>query len=207
MSTRPPRNLFAIANQNTTVTANGVDGYPNNISVNTGFGIGNYRRTTKGRDVQFLDGNLKEVFQIRGFSSRSDNCTADSPLEAAALEVRQQLSGTRHNLKVIDNGGRLSMAVIFKNRMTPEDWDVREQSIREKFSGSNNAGRIAVMSAPDMEIKEMGQSNKDMDFTALDTKSREAVFMRYGVPLPLISSTRQTFNNFCLLYTSPSPRD
>ena len=44
MSTRPPRNLFAIANQNTTVTANGVDGYPNNISVNTGFGIGNYRR-------------------------------------------------------------------------------------------------------------------------------------------------------------------
>ena len=112
------------------------------------------------------------------------------------MEVRQQLSGTRHNLKVIDNGGRLSMAVIFKHRMTEDEWQVREQAVREKFSGSNNAGQIAVISAPDMEIKEMGQSNKDMDFTALDTKSREAVFMRYGVPLPLVSSTRQTFNNF-----------
>lgn len=194
--TRPPLNIFAVANQNVNATPDGVDGYPSSFMINTGFGIGHYSRLKKKGKISFIDGALKEIYHIHGYSSRSDNVYADSPLEAAALEIRQQLSGSKHNLKIIDNGGRLSMAVILKDKPDVNKWHDIERSIQEKFSGSENAGRIAVVSSPEMDIKELGQSNKDMDFTALDSKSKESIFTRYRIPLPIISSDRQTYGNF-----------
>lgn len=195
---RPPINMFCLNNQNVSITQDATDRYPLSYSVNTGFGVGKYQRDKRGRRLSFYDGNLKQLYHIHGYSSRTDNTYADSPLEAAALETRQQILGKNHNLKIIDNGGRLSMAVIIKgdNPPTQEQFDAIEQKAYEKFSGSSNAGRIAVFGASDMDIKEMGQSAKDMDFANMDKISRDAIYMRYGVPLPLVSPERQTFNNF-----------
>ncbi|MGR3179853.1 MAG: phage portal protein [Candidatus Anammoxibacter sp.] len=192
----PPINLFAVTNQHVSITQDGHDRYPSIFHLTTGFGEGIYSRNKVKRNLRFYDGNLKEIYQIHGYSSRADNVFADSPLEAAALETRQQVTGSNHNLKIIENGGRLSIAAIFKNEMTDEEYLQRKKAITEQFAGSDNAGKIAVFSSNDMELKEHGQSNKDMDFANLDKTAREAIYMRYGVPLPIVSASSQTFNNF-----------
>jgi len=194
--TRPPINIFCPKNQNVTITQNGNDGYPGQYQIGFGFGTGNYPRNKEGKDLTFIDGGLKELYQIHGYSSRSNNINADSPLEAAALETRQQISGRNHNLKLIENGGRLSLAVIFKTEMDPTQWNERKKAVLEQFVGSENAGKVAVFGAPDMELEELGQSNKDMDFASLDKMSSNSIFLRYNIPLPIISQQSQTFNNF-----------
>lgn len=198
VTNRVPVNIFAVTNQDVSITQNGRDRYPEIYNVTNGFGSGIYKRTLRQRQIFFYDGNLKEIYHIHGYTSRSDNSFADSPLEAAALDARQQILGRNHNLRIISNGGRLSMAVIVKGETPPtqEQFDEIEQRVNEKFSGSDNAGKIAVFGASDIDIKELGQNNKDMDFSLLDRTSSNAIYMRYGVPLPLVSADRQTFNNF-----------
>lgn len=195
---RPPANLFITNNQNVSTTENGADKYPQVFNVTSGFGAGIFTRQAIKRQARFYDGNLKEVYQIHGYSSRTNNVKADSPLEAAALEARQQIVGRNHNLKLISNGGRLSMAVIYKpeTQPSPEQWADMKQAVVNDFSGSDNAGKIAVYAADDMDIKELGMNNKDMDFANLDQISRDSIYMRYNIPLPIVSTDGQTYNNF-----------
>lgn len=195
---RPPFSLFVVNNQNVSVTEHGGDRYPELFHLSTGFGSGQYQRTEANNKYKFYDGEFKEVYQIHGYSSRTSNCEADSPLEAAALEARQQILGRNHNLKIIENGGRLSMAVIYKpeTQPSPEEFDEFKKNVMRQYSGSENAGKIAIHAASDMEIKELGMNNKDMDFSSLDDVSKQSIYMRYGIPLPLVSTDGQTFNNF-----------
>ena len=195
---RPPINIFPVNNQTVSITQDGVDRKPRNIMVTQGFGVGTYVRDVIDRKALYLDGNLKEIYQIHGYSSRVDDSFADSPLEAAALEAKQQILGKNHNLKLIDNGGRLSMAIILKGDEPPtqDQYDEFERRVTDKFQGPENAGRIAVFGARDADVKEMGQTNKDMDYSKLDQASSNAIYARYKIPLPLVSTDRQTFNNF-----------
>lgn len=195
---RPPINLFVVKNQNISLTTNSIDGYPQVFHITNGFGNGVYNREKRNGEIKFYDGALKELYQIHGYSSRSDNGFADSPLEAIATETRQQIKGRGHNLKIIENGGRLSMSIIAKSDppMSRDDFDEFKTNIQRQFAGSNNAGKIAVFHASDMDIVEHGKTPKDMDFKEIDNIANNAIYMRYGIPLPLVASDRQTFNNF-----------
>jgi len=192
---RLPRTLFAINPFLISPMQDAIDGYPRLFSVSQGMGLGTYNRE-KGKFSRFLDGNLRELFHVMGFSSRTDQTTPDSPLEAAAIETRQQILGRNHNLKVIQNGGRISLAFVFKDTMSQEDHDIRKQAIYNQFAGSNNAGNIAVFSSEDMEIKEMGLTSKDMDFSGLDRIATQSIYMRYKIPLPIVNADSQTYSNF-----------
>jgi HK97 family phage portal protein len=177
-----------------------VDLYPRSYNVTQGPVKGNYLRNRKGRgNYRFFDGTLKELFHIMGFSSRSSQIQGDSPLQAAANDVRQQIEGRTHNLKLIKNGARLSLVMMFKDDKAPLDDDEhkeRVQQINEQIGGAENAGKPLVVSNADFStIQEMSQSNKDMDYSKLDETATQVIYMRYGIPLPLISTKASTFNN------------
>ena len=192
---RPPLEMFAVKPQTISTLENAVDRYPQSFMVSDGRGGGSYVRQERARKVNYYDGNLRELFRIHGFSSRSDETRADSPLEAVALEAKQQIQGRVHNLSLLSNGGRLSLIVQFKDEPTEDEHIARHASINKSLSGANNAGKIAVVSASDMEIHEAGTTNKDMDFSMLDEVAREALFLRYKIPLPLVSNDAATDNN------------
>jgi len=197
-TSRPPLNMFVVNNQQISITTNNSDNYPQNMQVTNGFGRGVYLRDKKNGKAKFYDGGLKELYQIHGYSSRTDNSLADSPLEAIATETRQQIQGRGHNLSIIQNGGRLSMSVIMKGDTPPSDDEMRDirNKVNSQFAGASNAGKIAVFYSNDMDIKEHGTTPKDMDFKEIDKIANNAIFMRYGIPLPIVSADRQTFNNF-----------
>lgn len=172
--------------------------YPESYTVSdmTARGIYVAERGKRKLGLRFYDGPLRELYHIRGFSSRPMNMIGDSPLEAILLEIYQQVAGRRHNASLLEKGGRLSMSVIFKDKMSNEQYAHRIKMIQEKYGGASNAGAIAVYAGSDVDIKEHGMHNKDMDYVELDKLASMAVWNRYKIPLPLVTSDRQTLNNY-----------
>ncbi len=192
---RPPLEMFAVKPQTISTIENAVDRYPQVFMVTEGRAGGTYTRSERARKVNYYDGNLREIFRVHGFSSRTDETRADSPLEAVALEARQQIQGRVHNLSLLENGARLSLIVQFKDSVGEDEHIARRDSIKAQLAGAKNAGNILSVSSGDMEIHEAGTTNKDMDYAELDSVAREALFLRYKIPLPLVSNDAATDNN------------
>ena len=71
----------------------------------------------------------------------------------------------------------------------------RQQMIEEKLAGADKAGKIATFSSKDMDIKDFGTNNKDMDYLNLDKMASKSIYLRYGIPLPLVTEDAATYNN------------
>jgi HK97 family phage portal protein len=193
---RPPLELYVLKPQNVS-NVQGVDYFPASYYVTVGPGVGNYLRVSQKKAVRYIDQNFKELYHIMGFSSRADELSGDSPLEAAALETRQQIEGRTHNLKLLKNGGRLSLIVAFNDEdgIDGDEHLERKKRVNEELGGSENAGGIAVISGSEVTLKEAGINNKDMDYAELDKVASEAIYLRYEIPLPLVSTDASTYNN------------
>lgn len=190
-----PIHLWSVKTPNVSVTENGTDRYPESFFVSNGPGGNDYVRTEEKRKWRFLANNYAELCRITGFSSLSSSSFPDSPLQAAALEVEQQVMGRNHNLNLLSNGGRLSLVATFKDTLDADMHEQRSRDLQRDLGGAANAGKIAVISSQDMEIKEFGMHNKDMDYIDLDKISATAIYLRYKIPLPLISNEASTYNN------------
>lgn len=199
---RPPSEINTIKPQNVSVSADQNQGV-NQFIVGAGPGQGSYTRDLGfDRVYRYYDGPLKEFYRVQGFSSRTDDATPDSPLQAVLLEIEQQIKGRIHNLKILENGGRLSLLIVFKEEMlTDDEHRDRTQRINETMAGPQNAGRIGVMSGGDVqEVREMGNNNKDMDYVMLDTIASKAIYFRYKIPLALVTTDASSYNNLSTAY-------
>lgn len=190
-----PASIFSVNAQRVSGSL-GSNELPMQYNVPTGAIQGNFTVDIQGRRVRYVDGPLKEFYQIRGYSSRPNSLYGDSPLEAALLEAKQQIEGRTHNLKLMQNGARLSLVAIIKHPLTEEELAQRRQSLNEQLAGSMNAGKIGMISTDEMEFEEVGKTNKDMDFAKLDEVAFLTIMMRYKIPLPIVSNASQTDNNF-----------
>lgn len=192
----PPHEAWPVSMQKVSVVQD-IDEYPGSYIVPAGPIRGNFLRDELRNEfkTRFYDGNLKELFHISGYSSRGTNTDSDSPLQAAAAEARQIIKGKTHNLKMLDNGGRLSLIVAFKDETDDDEHQQRVKRINEQYGGSDNAGKIGVISGEDMSIKEFGMSNKDMDYKDLESMAALAIYLRYHIPLPLVTNDSATFSN------------
>jgi HK97 family phage portal protein len=126
-----------------------------------------------------------------------------SPLTAAAMEVDQHNSATRHNINLLENGARPSGAVVFK----PQDdqgykmqlsESQRQQlltDLNQRFAGSKNAGRPMLLEG-DFDWKEMGLSPRDMDFLNMKHMAATDIALCFGVPSQLVGvPDNQTYSN------------
>lgn len=192
-----PSQIFPVKPTGVSVTTGG-DEYVDTYYVGTGTATGTFKSELAKQQInRYYDGPLKELYRIAGFSSMSTDGGADSPLQAAALETNQQIQGRIHNTKILENGGRLSLLIVFKDeQLSDDEHRNRTNRINETLAGPKNAGKIGVMSGGDVQqVAEMGVSQKDMDFVKLDEIAGQAIYFRYKIPLPLITVTASTFNN------------
>ena len=155
--------------------------------------------------------NVYEVDQESGFSDLKqvklwhpmDDFYGCSPLTAAAMEVDQHNSATKHNINLLENGARPSGAVVFRPK-DDQGYQVqlsdsqRQQlmtDLNQRFSGTKNAGRPMLLEG-DFDWKEMGLSPKDMDFINLKHMSATDIAMCFGVPSQLVGvPDAQTYAN------------
>ncbi len=171
------------------------DTFPHSFLVSQGLGSANYVRTEWKDRVRYYSGSMRELYPMFGFSSGSDETRADSKLLSAMKSVNQQVQGMVHNVSLLENGARPSLIVNFKDNINEDEARARKQFLQEQIGGAENSGGIIATFAADMDIKEAGISNKDMDYQNLDNIARNAIYLRYKIPLPLVSLDASTFNN------------
>lgn len=193
---RPPLELQPISTKNTTVVE-GPGGFAKSIQVSGNTMATSYSIDRIARRVRYVDGGLRDLKQIRGFSTRNNSILrGQSLLVSASLEARQHILGGQHNVSILNKGGRISLIFNFDQDMEEDDFLEAKRRIREQYAGPNNAGEIAVSANKGLKVEEVGTTNKDMDFLKGQILAKEAVSLTYKVPLPLVSTSAATFNNY-----------
>jgi len=193
---RPPVELQPISPKNVSVNeaTNGINGM---FIVSGNTVPGQYKLNRNRGRVRYLDGNLREIKQIRNYSTRNNSLLrGQSLLVSASKEALQHIKGGDHNISILDNGGRVSLVFHFDADLSQDDFEQTKKRVREQYGGTSKAGEIGVTAGGKLEIKEMGVNNKDMDFATLQSMARRAVALQYKVPLPLITTDATTFNNY-----------
>lgn len=190
-----PVEIYARSLQDSSIM-HGADQYPSSYIISSGPITGNFLPVKKrSRKVRFLSGNMKELFHITGYSSRSLKIEADSPLEAAAYEARQLIKGKIHNVRLLDNGGQLSLLIAFNDDISPDEHKERDKNIKEKWSGPENAGKIGSITGDIKSVTEFGGKNVDMQYRELEEIASQAIYQRYKIPSPLVTNSAATFSN------------
>ena len=192
----PPRVLIPLNPVDVDVEA-APDGYPWRYTVTGAKGGGMYMRDTKGFEVSFLAGGLRQLGHIRGYSIQTNGeCTeGQSPLMQVSPEARQHIASLSFNLNALENGGSLSLVFTLKGDPAPDVFDAASDELKAKYAGTKNAGQVAVISGDDVGVKEFGAALKDMQYEALTNSSRDSVATAYKVPLTLVNQDASAFNN------------
>lgn len=124
-----------------------------------------------------------------------------SPLQAAALAIDQYNAVGEHNLTLLQNGGRPTGALIFKQdeHSLPLTEDQREElrsELAATYGGGAKAGKMMVLEG-DMDWREMGLSPKDLDFLNGKFMSAREIAQAFGVPPMLVGVPGDaTFANY-----------
>jgi len=193
---RPPLELQPISVKDFTPNE-GSSGLARSWSINSNSLAGEYNLLVRNNRARYLDGNLREFKQIRNYSTKNGSLLrGQSVLLAASQEVRQHILGNRHNVSILEKGGRVSLVFHFQEDMTTDDFNEVRDRVQERYGGADNAGTIGVTSGGKLDIKDIGTNNKDMDFALLQTMAKQACALVYKVPLPLISTEATSFNNY-----------
>jgi len=193
---RPPIELQPLSVKNVSVSE-GPGGFITTVNVSGNTLPGIYVPKVRNGLVRYFDGRLRELVQIRNYSTRNNSLLrGQSPLLAASKEVRQHILGGTHNVSILEKGGRVSLIFHFDADMDDEDFELAKARVNEQYGGAEEAGKIGVTAGGALDIKNVGVTSKDMDFAILQKMAIKAVTLQYHVPLPLVTDERQTLNNY-----------
>jgi len=146
--------------------------------------------------IRYHNGNDKELFHMKKFNPKQNANSFFGMSKAYPLfmEMESYTTGNINNAALLKNGARPSMAWV-NNRgeeLTDDQWD-RMQQEAKKYSGADNAGGTPILDG--MDVKELGQSNRDMQFKELQDTMLARIANVFGVPLPLLLDSTMTLNN------------
>jgi HK97 family phage portal protein len=192
---RPPLQLNPVSPSNVTVTqtAGGIAGL---MQVTGESWTGEYNGKQVGRDFRYFSGNLKELKQIRNYTTKNNSLLrGQSPLVSASQKARQDILGSEHNVSILEKGGRVSLVFHYKQDMNPDDYEATLKCLRDQFGGATEAGKIGMSVGEELEIKELSKSNRDMDFANLQGMAKSDIALQYKFPLALLTLDASTMNN------------
>lgn len=114
-----------------------------------------------------------------------------SLMSSSAFAVDIINEGARWNLRLLQNEGRPSGALVIKgsdgnpSTLSDAQYQKLREELTQQFSGSNNAGRPLLLEGG-MEWQEMSMNAKDMDFEKNINNAKRDIALSYGVPPVLI---------------------
>jgi HK97 family phage portal protein len=128
----------------------------------------------------------KDLLHLKFFNPLND-WYGYSPLQAASRAIDQHNEMSKHNLSILQNGGRPSGCLVVKNseNLTDEQRQQLRSDIRDAYEGTANSGRVMVLEGG-LEWKEMGLSPKDLDFNTGKNIAAREIAQAFGVPPVLI---------------------
>ena len=136
----------------------------------------------------------KELWHAKQFDPHQE-LFGLSPLTALFFDIEQWISASNHNMSLLENGGRLSLALIPKGVLSQSQQDDLSHQLNTNHKGSSNAGNAMVMEGI-ADVKDLGQTNKDLDFSSGISRVSQQIYTTLNIPLPLIAPEHQNFANF-----------
>jgi len=119
-----------------------------------------------------------------------------APLAAASLSVDTDHSARSHNKYQLDRHGRVQGVVAFKDILSQPELDARAQAWHERFEGSHNAGRWAILDNG-ASVQQLTQSAKEMDWLEGARMTREEICAAFGVPPMVVGiHDHSTYSNY-----------
>lgn len=143
-------------------------------------GIITYKVTT-AKGIQGL--HPFEVLHVLGITL--DGLKGISPITFARESLGGAIAELRHGQSFFQHGAALSGVLQHPGHLGPEAAETLRQSWREKYSGTDNAGRVAVLEEG-MEFKPVSLSNKDAQWLESRQVSVLDIARIFGVPPALL---------------------
>lgn len=104
-----------------------------------------------------------------------------SPISTIRKSARLYNAITNHNQSILDNGGRVSGALIFDHHLTDDQIRELRERLDSRYTGVDSAGRIMILEG-NAQWKEMSVSPKDMDFGKAKMDAAREIALAFGVP-------------------------
>jgi HK97 family phage portal protein len=155
-----------------------------------------YRYEVNGQTHDFPVDPVKgagRLLHIREFHPLND-WYGFSPVEAAARYVDMDNAASDQNIRQLQNGASPSGLMIFKNKLEADQIAQAEAKVREKLSGTDNAGRVLVLGG-DWDFKRISETNVDMQWLDGLSESARRICAAWNVPHILVVAGESTYNN------------
>lgn len=189
---RPPLQLYPISPAN--VSHQVRNGLVNQFDITGNLYPSHYMNNN---GIFISDEQMKELIQIRNFNYADHSILRGaSKLIPASNAARQQLLGVKHNLSVLEKGGRLSLIFHFENDMDDDTYQAVKARVEDQFGGADRAGGIAVTGGGKLQVETPGMTNLDMDWSNAQKISSETLLLTYNLPLSLFSIAASTLDNY-----------
>jgi HK97 family phage portal protein len=192
-----PKEINVINPKDINIDESQIDGYPAYYSYHSCNGnINFYRKEFKNKFRYFTKDGMQELWHIKNFNTEKIKLEGFSKINSIYYKCRQWLLGSLHNMSVLERGARISLLVSTDGRLQDQQRELLKSQLNNKYTGAENSGKIMLIEGGQMTVKEMSQSNKDMDFINLEIQAEKAIYSRYNIPLPLVQTDAQTYDNY-----------
>lgn len=197
---RPPLELFAVKPYYITIQESSIDSFPQSYTYNSSNQHIVFNRLEEGNRLRFVtDSREQELCHISAYNpGEAEKLWGLSKLNSTYLEISQYIQSNQHNLNILRQGVRSSGILSYESELTQDQRDNIKGELQSDYAGSNNAGRVFVFDGGKVDFKELSQTLKDMDFKDLKKEIGNTVYVRLDVPLPLVSTDNQKFDNMAV---------
>lgn len=108
-------------------------------------------------------------------------------LKAAAIQVATDISSVEFNRLFFENGGKPGTVLTHASKIDDAEKDAYIEAWRSKFSGLQNAHKVAFLDQGVGIADSSGSSSqKDMELVGQRTFTMDEILMIFRVPKPLL---------------------
>ena len=145
-------------------------------------------------DWTFTDRFNNQLLHIKT-KTNDDGLEGRSPIEPIFTDIGQRISGGTHNLAMLTNGLRPTGSFSTEGDLSDEQYGRLKEQVEKQHAGADNAGGFFITEGG-LKYIDMAKTNREMDYVKIIESSDKAIAQAYRVPLPLVTSDAQTFDNF-----------
>ena len=123
-----------------------------------------------------------------------DQILGVGPMQAARTAINADFARQRYDAAFFQHGARLSAALEYtppetqpeSQFLSPEQVEQVKMAFRDEYGGAHNSHKVAVVHGG-FKLKELGMSQRDMDFIEGRRWSRQEIAAVFRVPVPLLN--------------------
>jgi len=186
----PPIELEVVDSRHIVPNSNLNDRFPDSYNVNTESLSGiEFKRVndSKAQRIRYIrEDNLAELYCIHNMSTKLNSFVGVPFINSLKQEINQFFEGGKHNYALLKNGARLSGAFMTERTLSQKSKEDLKASLKAQFTGSQNAGSIALFDGGNFKYQNLSNNLRDMDFKDLRKMLQDAIYNGLDIPLAMV---------------------